>query len=209
MIRTIFLVTGIVGLMAPGASMAIESMATTDLNMRAGPGPNYAVVDVIPGQAAVDVSGCIAAVNWCQVSYDGRIGWSYGAYLTTRIGDELLVVSDNRDRLGVGTVIYDEPVGSPDAILSSPDAIVGELIPAAPDVPVGIITDPGENVRRYVISNPVEPLYLEGEVVPGARIPDAIDLREVPESTYSYAYVNGMPVVVEPSDRRIVYVLRQ
>lgn len=209
MFRTSLLATGIVGLLGAGAAMAVESRATTDLNMRAGPGPNYAVTGVIPAQAAVEVNGCIAAVNWCQVSHGGQTGWSYGAYLTTKIGDDLVVITDDRDLSGVGTIVYDAQAAPAGVILGSPDAIGGELIPVVPGSTVTTVIDPGDNVRRYVIGNPVEPLYLEGEVVPGARIPDAIDLRQVPDSTYSYAYVNGVPVIVEPSDRRIVYIVRQ
>ena len=31
-------------------------------------------------------------------------------------------------------------------------------------------------------------------------------LREIPDYEYRYSYVNGQPVLVEPSSRRIVYV---
>ncbi|WP_413874257.1 SH3 domain-containing protein [Albidovulum sp.] len=61
-----------------GAASAPDSAATTDLNLRSGPGPNYAVAGVIPAGTAVDVAGCLEAANWCQVVYNGQTGWSYG-----------------------------------------------------------------------------------------------------------------------------------
>ncbi len=63
-------------------------------------------------------------------------------------------------------------------------------------------------MTTYVRTNPVNPIYLDGEVVVGAGIPETVQLSEVPESTYYYAYVNGVPVLVERSTRRIVYIVR-
>ena len=68
--------------------------------------------------------------------------------------------------------------------------------------------DPPENVRTYVTSNQIEPVYLDGEVVVGAGLPETVELREIPDYEYRYVYVNGQPVLVEPDTRRIVYVVR-
>ena len=56
--------------------------------------------------------------------------------------------------------------------------------------------------------NPVEPIYLDGEVVVGAGIPESVTLSEVPDSEYYYAYINGVPVLVEREQRRVVHVVR-
>jgi hypothetical protein len=64
-------------------------------------------------------------------------------------------------------------------------------------------------VRTYVTSNQVDPVYLDGEVVVGASLPETVQLREIPDYEYRYVYVNGQPVLVEPQSRRIVYVMRQ
>ena len=63
-------------------------------------------------------------------------------------------------------------------------------------------------MRTYVTTNQVEPVYLDGEVVVGAGLPETVELREIPDYEYRYVYVNGQPVLVEPSSRRIVYVVR-
>jgi hypothetical protein len=49
---------------------------------------------------------------------------------------------------------------------------------------------------------------VDGEVVVGAQIPDTVQLQAVPDYQYRYVYVNGVPVLVEPAERRIVYVIR-
>ena len=54
----------------------------------------------------------------------------------------------------------------------------------------------------------MDPVYLEGEVVVGAGLPETVQLRPVPDYEYNYVYVNGQPVLVEPQSRRIVYVVR-
>ena len=60
----------------------------------------------------------------------------------------------------------------------------------------------------YVRDNPVDPVYLEGEVVTGVELPETVTLSTVPTSDYRYAYVNGVPVVVDPAERRVVYIVR-
>ena len=72
----------------------------------------------------------------------------------------------------------------------------------------GTVIDPPERVRTYVTTNRVEPVYLDGEVVVGAGLPETVVLREIPDYEYRYVYVNGQPVLVEPCTRRIVYVMR-
>ena len=63
-------------------------------------------------------------------------------------------------------------------------------------------------VRTYVTGNQVEPVYLEGEVVVGATIPEPVVLTPVPDYDYPYAYVNGQPVFIDPATRQIVYIVR-
>jgi hypothetical protein len=39
-------------------------------------------------------------------------------------------------------------------------------------------------------------------------VPETVVLYPVPESQYSYAYINGVPVVINPVDRRVVRIVR-
>src|SRR5690606_34748773 len=85
----------------------------------------------------------------------------------------------------------------------------GTLIGRTSDVVVEPIPAPPPEVRTYITSNQVDPVYLEGEVVVGASVPETVVMREIPDYQYRYSYVNGQPVLIEPQSRRIVYVVRQ
>lgn len=73
------LLAGSALLLSAGAAMAAPATAETDLNVRSGPGPEYAVVGTIPGGATVDVGGCTG--SWCQVSFSGGEGFASRSYL--------------------------------------------------------------------------------------------------------------------------------
>ena len=69
--------------------------------------------------------------------------------------------------------------------------------------------EPDAQVTTYVTQNTVDPVYLEGEVVPGAGIPEDVTLYDIPEyPAYRYAQINGQTVLVNPNDRQIVYIYR-
>lgn len=189
-----------------------NATAWTELNLRSGPGATYDVIAVIPTSQSVKVDGCLDASNWCRVTYGEINGWASGDYLTAMVEAPIYV---NRERLAVETITYEK---SPDtavggaasgalagAIVGGP---VGALIGAAVGLSVGDAITPEERVTTYVRSNPVDPIYLDGEVVVGAGIPETVTLSEVPESEYYYAYINGVPVLVEREQRRVVYVVR-
>ena len=67
---------------------------------------------------------------------------------------------------------------------------------------------PPPTVRSYVVGHPVAPVYLNGEIVEGVGLPEDVVLTPVPDSDYDYAYVNNVPVLVEPSTRRVEHMYR-
>jgi hypothetical protein len=95
-------------------------------------------------------------------------------------------------------------------------AVAGALIAGPGGAAVGAVTgaaaggmaDPGETVTTYVTENPVDYVFLDGEVVAGAGVPEAVVLYPVPDTQYTYAYINGVPVVINPVDRRVVQIVR-
>lgn len=186
--------------------------AWTDLNLRSGPGSTYDIIAVIPTSQGVTVEGCLEESNWCQVSFGDMNGWAAGDYLTATIDAPIVV---NRERLAVKTITYEK---APDAAMGggATGAVagamiagpVGAIIGAAVGMTLGDAVTPEERVTTYVRANPVEPIYLDGEVVVGAGIPETVTLSEVPDSEYYYAYINGVPVLVEREKRRVVYVVR-
>ena len=202
------------------AIAATNATATTDLNLRAAPNAQAEIVDVIPGQGEVMIDQCIEAAQWCAVSYNGQDGWAYSPYLTASLdGGEPTVVYENTGRLEIQT--YDEQAaantgaavggltagGVAAALAGGPATVAGALIlgTAAGGI-VGEASVPEDTVT-YVRNNPVDPVYLDGEVVVGAGIPQEVELVAVPDTDYRYVYVNGVPAVVN-ADRTIVSVVR-
>ncbi|MCZ4259877.1 DUF1236 domain-containing protein [Limimaricola sp. G21655-S1] len=206
---------------AETAMAGTMATAATELNLRAGPGPDMEIIDVIPADGEVTVEGCLEEANWCRVTLDGTTGWAYGDYLTVETADaaESVVVIDNRAELEIETVTYDNSANNAAATAAgAATAAAGAAALAAG--PVGILgaaafgavagdaATPNDETITYVRENPVEQVVLGGEVVVGATVPTEVELTPVPEAEYSYLYLNGTPVVVEPEERRIVHIIR-
>ena len=195
--------------LAGAASAQVAATATTDLNMRAGPGPNYEVVDVIDGNDAVTVVGCLPGSAWCRVQYQGQEAWAYGDYLTASVENAPVIVTQRRE---IVPEAQWDPVTATGAVAGEVvGSIIGGTVGAVAGAVGGAIegfTAPPPPVRTYVYENRVEPVYLEGEVVAGAGLPPAVRLQPIPDYEYEYAYVNGVPVLVEPDTRRVVYIVR-
>jgi uncharacterized protein YraI len=213
MSMTRLLSAAIAGLVLTSTAQAqTTATAWTELNLRAGPGATYDIIAVIPTAQSVTVDGCLDASNWCRVSYDDKSGWAAGDYLTATLETPIIA---NRERLAVKTITYEK---APDAAIGggATGAIagamvagpVGAIIGAAVGMTLGDAVTPEERVTTYVRANPVAPVYLDGEVVVGPGIPETVTLSEVPDSACHYAYINGLPVLVEREQRRVVYVLR-
>ena len=200
-----------------GAAFAQVSVtATTDLNVRAGPGPQHPVVGMLGAGQSATLDGCLQDSKWCKVAD----GWVYSDYLTGDFGGTQVVVTerpadsvqiveapdDDADEAAIAGGVTGAVAG---AIVGGPvGAVVGGAAGVVAGGATGTVIDPPEEVRTYVTSNQIDPVYLEGEVVVGASLPETVELREIPDYEYRYVYVNGQPVLVEPSSRQIVYVMR-
>lgn len=201
---------------AAPAFAGAQVQAVTDLNLRTGPGPQHEIVGVIAADGAVDLRGCLEKSNWCKVSYDGAEGWAYGEYLTGTVTDTYVPVVSQESQVSVETVTYDA-VGETDEEMGAlGGAIAGGLIAGPAGVLAGALAGaaageaavPDERVITYVRSNQVEPVYVKGEVVTGVIVPQEVQLAEIPESEYRYAYINGVPVLVETKNRTVIHVVR-
>ncbi len=95
---------------------AAQAWTASDLNMRAGPGTNHAVIDVIPQGASVEVYGCER--GWCEVDYAGTTGFASQNFLemdggtTGQAGGEFM--GEELDELGAEGPAWDEePMRAP------------------------------------------------------------------------------------------------
>ncbi|MBS9722297.1 DUF1236 domain-containing protein [Tianweitania sp. BSSL-BM11] len=222
-----------------GASFAQTAVtATTDLNLRAGPGPQYPVIGTLGVDQQATLDGCAQGSKWCQLTVDGKPSWAYSDYLTSEFSTGNRVIVTERPAEAVPVVEYRETApatttttttttagtgggGAPGAaagtiggvvvgaLIGGPvGAAIGGVAGAATGGVVGEAVQPTPVVREYVTTNRVDPVYLEGEVVVGAGLPENVALTPVPDYEYEYAYINGQPVLVDPSTRRIVSVVR-
>lgn len=197
-------------LIAGSATAETWAAASTDLNLRSGPGPMYSILGVIPATGMVSVQGCLAEATWCQVTSGETMGWAAGRYLNASVA-----LTTPNSPVVVQTVTYDNEAGATagglatgalaGALLGGPaGAIIGGFIGAV----AGQNLAPDPTVVTYVNENPVDPIYLDGEVVIGAGIPETVTLAPVPESQFSYAYINGVRVLVDNSNRSVVHIFR-
>ena len=66
------------------AAYAAPGTITSNVNVRSGPGTNYAVVDTARRGTQVDVQQCQG--SWCYISKSGPDGWVSSSYLTAAGG---------------------------------------------------------------------------------------------------------------------------
>lgn len=62
------------------AAYAAPGTVTSNVNVRSGPGTNYAVVDTVRRGTTVDVQQCQG--SWCYIVKSGPDGWVSASYLT-------------------------------------------------------------------------------------------------------------------------------
>ena len=79
-----------------GTAAAEQAYATTSLNMRAGPGPQYPVVAVIPGEQGVTIHGCTDSMSWCDVTWGRERGWAYAQYLAYYTAGQAVIVAGSQ-----------------------------------------------------------------------------------------------------------------
>lgn len=182
----------------PSAYAEMSATTLTDLNVRAGPGPQYPAVGVATRGSAAVLDGCMEGSNWCRIDVNGLRGWAYARYLATDMGGTTAVIQERRTELSVPTVTYE---GETVAATSEPLELVG------PVEEVEAVTPP-PTVRTYITENPVDTVYVDGEAVVGATLPNTVAVQPIPDYEYQYVTINGQPVLVDPGTRRVVYVYR-
>lgn len=214
---------GALAAMSSAAFADTSVSAVTDLNVRSGPGPQYPVIGVLAAGQQATLNGCLENSKWCTIAEAQGQGWVYSDYVTAEFGGSHVVLTQRPVDSGVAIVAPPADKGGGDAGAfagGATGAIAGAIIGGPVGAAVGgaagtiaggltgTVIDPPEKVRTYVAAQQEAPVYLEGEVVTGATLPDTVELREVPDYEYRYVNVNGQIVLVEPQSREIVYVMR-
>lgn len=199
--------------------------ATTDLNLRAGPGPEQPVIGLIKARRSAQILGCVEGSLWCQVQYRGQQGWAYSQYMALRAGGGVIVVREPANIAGVPVISYNTygyatPTYRPDVVPVASAITSGAFVGSRGAGAIGASNQtvyastylppvtPPPAVGSYVTANAAPSFTYPGEVVVGAGLPQTLILNNVPDYRYQYVYVNDTPVLVDPATRRIVYVFR-
>ncbi|RUW57674.1 DUF1236 domain-containing protein [Mesorhizobium sp. M7A.F.Ca.US.008.03.1.1] len=191
-------VAGMLTVMSGAAFADTAVSAVTDLNVRAGPGPQYPVIGVLTAGQSATLNGCIENSKWCTIAEAGGQGWVYSDYVTADIGGSRVVLTERRSSVAV--------VSPPEDIGNYSTDYTGAIVAGEPVEDA--FPPPPPEIRTYVDTHRLDPVYLDGEVVTGATLPDTVELREIPDYNYRYVYVNGQPALIDPQTRRIMYVVR-
>lgn len=121
-----------------------------------------------------------------------------------------VTTTNTKDQAASGGAVAGATTGAVGgAIVGGPIGAVGGAIAGAAvgAVTAGAIT-PSAEVREYVVQNPVQPIAVQESVRVGTALPETVALTPIPNYKYSYVYVNNEPVLVDPSSRKIVYVVQ-
>jgi uncharacterized protein YraI len=188
-----------------GPASALTAVSPTGhLNVRSGPGFQYPVVGQIQANVPAQITGCVTDYSWCAVALpSGATGWASAPYLVTNAAGQPKNLQVAGAQLGIPTIT---PVNTGAAVVATPP--VGQMVPVPPSVGVVQPIAPPPDVVSYVTMQAVQPVIVNGEVMVGATLPPAAPVYSIPSSPYVFSYVNGQRVLVEPTARKIVYVVR-
>ena len=214
------------GTAAPVLAQSAEATTNTALNVRSAPNVYGAVMGQLDANTAVTIEGCLEDVSWCRITNGEMTGWASGSYLFVNAGEQPVALIDTAGNAEVDyeiNVISNDDVEIPaDIAAAAAGGTVGALTAYALGGPIGAIAlsavggavagdlavELTEDSYVYVVENPVETVYLDGEVVVGAAVPADVTTYELPQPEYRYLWVNGVPVIVSAETNAIVAVLR-
>lgn len=210
---------------APSFAQSAEAKAGVALNVRDYPSEFSTVVDVLDLNQPVTIEGCLEDISWCKVSYEDQTGWASGQYLYVEEDAEPVALVNTPTTITLETVtVTDEDATQDDQNRAAAvGATIGSLIAYAAGGPAGAIVaggilgtaatvsqvEPTEETRVYVRENPVETVYLNGEVVVGAGVPAEVETFEIPgQPEYRYLVINDQLVLVDAETYVIAEILR-
>jgi uncharacterized protein YraI len=188
-----------------GPASAVTAVSPTGhLNVRSGPGFQYPVVGQIQANVPAQITGCVSDYSWCAVALQGgATGWASAPYLVTKAEGTPKNLQVAGAQIGIPTIT---PVNTGSAVVATPP--VGDMVPVPASVGVVQPIAPAPNVVSYVTMQAIQPVIVNGEVMVGATLPAAAPVYQIPSSLYVFSYINGQRVLVEPTARKIVCVVR-
>jgi uncharacterized protein YraI len=68
------------------------------LNLRAGPGEEFAIIGVMERDVRVNVTGCLADYTWCVLTVDGLVGWAFARSIVVDTPEGIIHLQDAADQ---------------------------------------------------------------------------------------------------------------
>ena len=90
----------------PGLAQAADAYVTGNVNLRAGPDPDYPLIDQIPAGTEVSVQGCTGGWEWCDVIVYGDRGWIAGNYIEYEYDDRPVLLPEYGAQIGIPIVTF-------------------------------------------------------------------------------------------------------
>ncbi|MCM2250768.1 MAG: SH3 domain-containing protein [Ramlibacter sp.] len=75
-------------------------------NLRAGPGPEYPLVAVLPAGDPVAIQGCLAGYTWCDVLAGPGRGWVYAGNINAAFQNDTVLVLSHGAAMGVPVLAF-------------------------------------------------------------------------------------------------------
>jgi uncharacterized protein YraI len=209
----------------PAFAQTTEARAGAEISARVTPSEFAPSVGVLELNQTVLIEGCLEDVTWCQISFDGQTAWASAEYLYVEEDAQPVALINRPGTLSLTTVtVPDEDATQTEQnTAAAVGATLGSLIAYAAGGPVGGVivggmlgtavavssVEPSEETLVFVSSNPVDTVYLNGEVVVGAGVPAEITMYDVPtQPEFRYLTVNNQTVLVDAETGMIVRVIR-
>jgi len=94
-----------VGLAAlPAVGQMQVAYTATEVQLRAGPAPDYPAIAVLPAGIQILVQGCLSDYTWCDVMAGPGRGWIYAGHISTPYENTYVPVLDYGAVIGIAVV---------------------------------------------------------------------------------------------------------
>ncbi|HWX66987.1 MAG TPA: SH3 domain-containing protein [Rhodanobacter sp.] len=88
------------------AQAQADGYVTGNVNLLAGPDPDYPLIDQIPAGTEVSVQGCTDGWEWCDVIVYGDRGWIAGNYIEYEYQDQPVLLPEYGAQIGIPIVTF-------------------------------------------------------------------------------------------------------
>jgi uncharacterized protein YraI len=104
--RLAWLVLSSLALAVPALTQAADGFVTGNVNLRAGPDSAYPRILTVPVGTPVNIQGCTAGWDWCDVITMGTRGWVAGTFIQYQYQNQPVVVQEYGANIGIPIISF-------------------------------------------------------------------------------------------------------